>query len=179
MSPTTSVVPGSALRASRLPPDGLYEGPRELRRLAPGQPDRPYALFGVRPLGPLIGAEIGGVDLTRPLAPAVRAELDRALLEWKVLFFRGQHPTSAEQRAFARNWGELETNPLLAAGDDPEVARFDRSSAPAFENVWHTDVTFRERPALGAVLQLREVPRTAATRCGPTWPPRTTIFRRG
>ncbi|MFD5036947.1 TauD/TfdA dioxygenase family protein [Streptomyces sp. NPDC058377] len=158
MSLTASVGPRPALRAHRLPPDGLYEGPRELRRLAPGQPDRPYTLFDVVPLGPLIGAEIGGVDLTRPLTPALREELDRALLEWKVLFFRGQQPGSAEQRAFARNWGELETNPLLAAGDDPEVARFDRSATPSFENVWHTDVTFRERPALGAVLQLREVP---------------------
>ncbi|MFJ8447767.1 TauD/TfdA dioxygenase family protein [[Kitasatospora] papulosa] len=158
MSLTTSLGSGPALRASRLPPDGLYEGPRELRRLAPGQPDRPYTLFDVVPLGPVIGAEIRGADLTRPLAPAVREEIDRALLEWKVLFFRGQHPSPAQQRAFARHWGELETNPLLAAGDDPEVARFDRSSAPSFENVWHTDVTFRERPALGAVLHLREVP---------------------
>ncbi|CAM5609856.1 hypothetical protein SCALM49S_08406 [Streptomyces californicus] len=41
-------------------------------------------------------------------------------------------------------------------GGSPEVARLDRAAVPTFENVWHADVTFRECPALGAVLQLRE-----------------------
>ncbi|MEW1755920.1 TauD/TfdA family dioxygenase [Streptomyces cyaneofuscatus] len=147
-----------ALRDHRIPADGLYEGPRELRRVPEGWTDRPYELFELVPRGRVIGAEIHGVDLSRPLGPALRAELDRALLEWKVLFFREQHLTSLQQRAFAGHWGELETNPLLATGDDPEVARLDRSAVPTFENVWHADVTFRECPALGAVLQLREVP---------------------
>ena len=148
----------SVLREHRIPADGLYEGPRELRRVPQDWVDRPYERFEVVPQGRVIGAEIRGLDLSRPQDPAVREEINRALLEWKVLFFRGQHLSSGEQRAFARNWGELETNPLLATGDAPDVVRFDRSAVPTFENVWHTDVTFRERPALGAVLQLREVP---------------------
>ncbi|MFE6697556.1 TauD/TfdA dioxygenase family protein [Streptomyces sp. NPDC057718] len=154
----TATATTPVLREARIPADGLYEGPRELRRVPEGRPDRPYERFRLVPLGRVIGAEIHGVDLSRPLDAAVRAELDRALLEWKVLFFRGQHLTSQQQRAFAGLWGDLETNPLLATGDDPEVARLDRTTVPTFENVWHTDVTFRERPALGAVLQLREVP---------------------
>ncbi|MGW3583887.1 TauD/TfdA dioxygenase family protein [Streptomyces rubiginosohelvolus] len=153
---TTATTP--VLRDHRIPADGLYEGPRELRRVPDGWADRPYERFRLVPLGRVIGAEIHGVDLSRPLEADVRAELDRALLEWKVLFFRDQHLTSQQQRAFAGLWGDLETNPLLATGDDPEVARLDRTTVPTFENVWHTDVTFRERPALGAVLQLREVP---------------------
>ncbi|EPH42542.1 TauD/TfdA family dioxygenase [Streptomyces aurantiacus] len=138
----------------------MYEGRRTLRRLPEGRPEVPYAHIDVVPQGRVIGAEIRGTDLTRPLDPAVREELNRALLEWKVLFFRGAHLTSDQQRAFARNWGELETNPLLARGAADDVARFEKGgdAAPTFENVWHTDVTFRERPALGAVLQLREVP---------------------
>lgn len=77
-----------------------------------------------------------------------------------MLFFRAQHLTSEQQSGFARNWGELETNPLLARGSSADVVRFDKGAGatPTFENVWHADVTFRERPALGAVLQLREVP---------------------
>ncbi|MGX1813562.1 TauD/TfdA dioxygenase family protein [Streptomyces albidoflavus] len=158
-STTTTTPPARPLlRDHRIPADGVHEGPRLLRRLAEGDGDRPYERFTLVPQGPLIGAEIRGLDLSRPLTEAVRAELDRALLEWKVLFFRGQHLTSAAQRDFARNWGELETNPLLATGDAEEVVRFDRSQVPTFENVWHTDTTFRENPALGAVLQLREVP---------------------
>ncbi|MEU4656504.1 TauD/TfdA family dioxygenase [Streptomyces sp. NPDC023723] len=156
----TADLPAATLRTARIPGDGIYEGPRVLRRLPDGWQERPYELFDVVPQARTIGAEIRGVDLSGPLSPALRAELDRALLEWKVLFFRSQHLSSDQQRAFARNWGELETNPLLATGASEDVVRFDKSrgAAPTFENVWHTDVTFRERPALGAVLQLREVP---------------------
>ncbi|PZT71279.1 taurine dioxygenase [Streptomyces sp. SW4] len=156
----TATGPAAVLRPVHIPGDGLYEGPRTLRRLPDGWEERPYDLFEVVPQARTIGAEIRGVDLSQPLTPALYEELDRALLEWKVLFFRSQHLTSAQQRAFARNWGELETNPLLATGSSEDVVRFDKGgdAVPTFENVWHTDVTFRERPALGAVLQLREVP---------------------
>src|SRR5439155_307547 len=100
-----------------------------------------------------------GVDLADPLTPPLRAELNRALLEWKVLFFRDQRITSAQQQDFARHWGRLETNPFLPAGGSAQVARFARNAAmPAFENIWHTDVTFRPNPALGSVLRLIEVP---------------------
>ncbi|MGK3105084.1 TauD/TfdA family dioxygenase [Streptomyces sp. WAC05858] len=148
------------LREAPIPPDGMYEGPRILRRVPEEWEERPYERFELAPLGRVIGAEIRGLDLSRPLDPALREELNRALLEWKVLFFRGQHLTPERQRGFARHWGELETNPLLAAGTSEDVVRFDKGSGatPTFENIWHTDVTFRTRPALGAVLQLREVP---------------------
>lgn len=148
------------LRAARVPADGMYEGRRTLRRVPDDWQERPYERIEVVPQGRIIGAEIRGVDLSRPLDDALREELNRALLEWKVIFFRGQNISSQAQGDFARNWGELETNPLLARGSSSEVARFDKggSATPTFENVWHTDVTFRERPALGAVLQLREVP---------------------
>ncbi|MEV0223136.1 TauD/TfdA family dioxygenase [Streptomyces sp. NPDC050704] len=150
----------ATLREAWVPEGGMYEGARVLRRLPEGWGERPYERFEVVPQGRTIGAEVRGVDLSRPLEPALREELNRALLEWKVLFFRGQHLTSAQQRDFARNWGELETNPLLARGSSEDVVRFDKGSGatPTFENIWHADVTFRERPALGAVLQLREVP---------------------
>ncbi|BCK71386.1 taurine dioxygenase [Streptomyces libani subsp. rufus] len=156
--PAPSATP--ALRPHRIPADGLYEGPRLLRRTPDGWDDRPYERFEVVPQAATIGAEIRGLDLSRPLSAELRTELNRALLEWKVLFFRGQRLSSPAQREFARNWGELETNPLLAPGDSEDVVRFDKRAGgvPTFENVWHTDVTFRERPAMGAVLQLRTVP---------------------
>jgi taurine dioxygenase len=156
----TAAGPAATLREARIPGDGIYEGTRILRRLPDGWEERPYELFDIVPQARTIGAEISGVDLSRPLTPHLHDELNRALLEWKVLFFRSQHLTSDQQRSFAHNWGELETNPLLAPGASEDVVRFDKSggTAPTFENVWHTDVTFRERPALGAVLQLREVP---------------------
>ncbi|MDX6739556.1 TauD/TfdA dioxygenase family protein [Actinocorallia sp. A-T 12471] len=134
-------------------------GPRTLRRLADGQDDRPYELFGVRPLGPLIGAEITGVDLGAPVTPELHAELNRALLEHKVVFFRRQRITNAQHRDFARLWGELETHPFLPQGDTADVVRFAKDAdLSGYENIWHTDVTWRANPALGSVLRLTEVP---------------------
>ncbi len=143
------------LRAAATPADGIVEGPRILR-----EPQRkPYELFTLRPLGRLIGAEVDGVDLAAPVGPDLREELNHALLEWKVLFFRDQRITSAQQRTFAANWGALETNPFIAQGDDEAVTRFERTAAmPGYENIWHTDVTWRPEPALGSVLRLIEVP---------------------
>src|SRR5690606_30273236 len=156
---TIELSPGTTLRSARTPADGILEGPRTLRRLPEGVESKPYELFTVHPLGRIIGAEIEGVDLSQPLTPELRDELNRALLEWKVIFFRDQDITPAQQRDFARNWGELETNPFIPTGDSDEVTRFERTAAmPAFENIWHVDVTFRPNPALGSVLRLVEVP---------------------
>ncbi|MFF1609409.1 TauD/TfdA dioxygenase family protein [Amycolatopsis sp. NPDC058278] len=143
------------LRGAVTPADGIVEGPRILR-----EPQRkPYELFTLRPLGRVIGAEVDGVDLGAPVSADLREELNHALLEWKVLFFRDQRITSAQQRAFAANWGELETNPFIPQGDDDAVTRFERTAAmPGYENIWHTDVTWRPAPALGSVLRLIEVP---------------------
>ncbi|OZM73848.1 taurine dioxygenase [Amycolatopsis antarctica] len=148
-----------ALRPATVPADGILEGPRVLHRLPENAESAPYRLFGLRPLGRVIGAEIDGIDLGAPMYPELRAELNRALLEWKVLFFRDQRITSAQQREFASHWGELETNPFIPVGDTDQVTRFARSAtSPGYENIWHTDVTFRPRPALGSVLRLIEVP---------------------
>ncbi|MGY1437327.1 TauD/TfdA dioxygenase family protein [Streptomyces reniochalinae] len=162
-TPGTATSTPTTLRDARVPEGGLYEGVRTLRPYPEGWQERPYELIEVVPQTRVIGAEIRGADLTRPLSPALREELNRALLEWKVIFFRGADLAPEQQAAFARHWGELETNPLLARGSSDEIVRFEKAAdsagtRPTYENVWHTDVTFRERPAMGAVLQLREVP---------------------
>ncbi|WP_258276042.1 TauD/TfdA family dioxygenase [Paenibacillus sp. SC116] len=134
-------------------------GARKLHRLPEGQVSSPYTLFHIKPLGPLIGAEIEGVDLRNPLTPEVKNELNRALLEWKVLFFRNQDITSEQHVAFAKHWGELETHPFLPQGDQEAIARFAKDEkVTGMENIWHTDVTWRLNPALGAVLRMVEAP---------------------
>lgn len=134
-------------------------GPRVINRLAPGQDSPPYTLFDVKPLGPLIGAEISGLDLRAPMTTELRAEVDRALLEWKVIFFRNQHLTADQHRMFARAWGELETNPFLPHGADADITRFAMGADKiGRQNVWHTDVTWRKNPAMGSVLRMIEVP---------------------
>ena len=135
-------------------------GPRRVQRLGDGLDPEPYTRFGLKPLSPLIGAEIEGVDLAEKIGEPLLADLRRALLEWKVLFFRNQaHISGQQHRDFARLWGELEVHPFLPAGDVPEVVRFEKGpKLGGFENVWHSDVTWRETPSLGSVLRAIEVP---------------------
>lgn len=156
-----TAIPDTAprLRESAAVDTALVEGPRVLNRLPDGAVSRPYELFEVRPLGALIGAEIHGVDLRAHIGEELRAELNRALLEFKVVFFRDQPIDSVRQQEIARMWGELETNPFIEQGEGAHIARFTKGAkVPSYENVWHTDVTWRQEPALGAILRLVEVP---------------------
>lgn len=59
-----------ALRPHRIPADGLYEGQRTLRRTPDGWDDRPYERFEAVPQAATIGAEIRGLDLSRPWTTA-------------------------------------------------------------------------------------------------------------
>src|ERR1039458_3669816 len=74
----------AALGPAERPGRSIRGGPRQLRRLAETQPDRPYERFCVTPLRPRIGAEISGIDLGVPMDPELKDELHRAWLEWKV-----------------------------------------------------------------------------------------------
>ena len=119
----------------------------------------PTRAFTAVPFSPTIGAELSGVDLRQPVDEELFEELHRALLEWKVLFFRDQELSSEQHVRFSRLWGELEVHPFLAQGDVPEIVRFAKDDkTKAVENVWHSDVSFREAPSMGSVLRALEVP---------------------
>ena len=62
----------------------------------------PTRTIEVKPLTLHIGAEIAGIDLSRPLPAGSRKAVSDALLKWKVVFFRGQHLDHAGHVAFAR-----------------------------------------------------------------------------
>jgi taurine dioxygenase len=139
-------------------------GPRVIRRVPDDWTERPYTRLKVEPYTAIIGAEVHGVNLSEPLDDELRDEIRYALLEWKVLFFRNQQLTSAQQLRFAQAFGELEHHPFLQQGDSQEVVRFEKGddlTNPAnvgTENGWHSDVTWRVEPAMGAVLRAVEVP---------------------
>lgn len=137
----------------------VQAGPRVPQRLPEGVAPQPYDRFELRALTPLIGAEITGVTLSGALASDVVSDLRRALLEWKVLFFRDQDISGEQHRAFARLWGELEVHPFLPAGDVPEVVRFEKGADDrGYENIWHSDVSWRQIPSMASVLRAVEVP---------------------
>jgi len=112
------------------------------------------------PLTPTIGAEVEGVDLTRPLDAATVKALRQALLDWKVLFFRDQEITTDQHLAFARNFGELEVHPFAPQKSGyPEVLAITHDEKNrGKENTWHSDVTWRLEPSLGSILRAIELP---------------------
>ena len=159
---TTATATATATVPSRLPIGG---GPRIAARTPAGWVDQPYTRFGLKPYSPTIGAEIEGLSLAEPLDDATFAELHRALLEWKVLFFRDARLTPARHDELARRWGPLETHPFMRhvydnqPADAPRVVRFEKgANVTGYENVWHSDVSWREEPSLGSLLHAVEVP---------------------
>ena len=117
----------------------------------------------VEPLTCAIGAELLNVNLgVASRDPALVAEIRKLLLQYRVLFFRDQDITRAEHVAFARHFGELEDHPVL--GSDPEnpglvlIYKSPDSPNDRYENSWHTDATWREKPPFGSVLRCVECP---------------------
>lgn len=109
------------------------------------------------------GAEIGGIDASRPLSPEVVAELRRALAEHCVIFLRDQVLTPEQQKAFARHFGPLAQTPFIKPLDGhPEMMRIVREPQESkklnFGGRWHTDMTFSPEPVLGTCLYARESP---------------------
>jgi taurine dioxygenase len=110
-----------------------------------------------------IGAELGNVNLADAACDdALFAEIRALLLEHKVLFFRDQEFTRAEHVALARRFGELEDHPVVGSDPDhPGLVRIYKgpdSRNEQYENAYHCDATWRERPQFGAVLRCVECP---------------------
>ncbi len=127
----------------------------------------------VRKLHSLIGAEVTGVDLSRPLEEAELRTIEAAWLEHAVLVFPDQAISDEQQVAFTRNFGELEMFPqsdnrsnevpeifrVTNVGDDGRIrpVESDGGRYSTLIWVWHTDSSYRRIPAKGAVLHAIEV----------------------
>ncbi len=108
------------------------------------------------------GAEVHGIDLSRPLGAELVDALSNALAEHCVLFFRGQSMTPAQQKALGRNFGELHIHPAWPRLVDghPEVMEIyaDENTRRIAGEDWHSDVSCDREPPLGTILQMLEVP---------------------
>lgn len=116
----------------------------------------------IKPLSPVFGAEVRGVDLAGGIDDATFDALHAAFLDHGVLFFRGQGSLTPEaQVAFAKRIGPLHTHPA-APTDNAESAVFvihaHRDSPVANGNGWHTDVSCDEEPPLATMLQIHQLP---------------------
>jgi taurine dioxygenase len=111
-----------------------------------------------------IGAEISGVDLAAPLSNSQAAEVHAAFLEHHVIFFRDQDLSEPDrQKAASRLFGEPVSIPFVKSlAGHPEIIDIVKEPEDVgkynFGGNWHTDTTFLEAPALGALLYALEVP---------------------
>lgn len=117
--------------------------------------------FSVAPITPVIGAEIGGLDLRHPIPDPTLAELRAVWLERQALVFRDQSLSPEEQLAFARQFSEVDKYPFLQGIDGhPMVAPILKlpEERVNFGGMWHSDTCYLEAPAAGAVLHAIELP---------------------
>ncbi|BBK41785.1 alpha-ketoglutarate-dependent 2,4-dichlorophenoxyacetate dioxygenase [Allostella vacuolata] len=124
------------------------------------------------PIHPLFGAEVRGVDLSRPLSAADFAAIREAFEARSVLVFRGQAVDDAAQVTFAGRFGPLETVRSGAVGAGGHLITLTNVGPdggilpPTHEQqlhgmanrLWHTDSSFKAVPALASLLSARRVP---------------------
>jgi alpha-ketoglutarate-dependent taurine dioxygenase len=115
----------------------------------------------VEPISGALGAEISGVDLSKPLDDATVAALRRAWLEHLVVFFRDQPLTPAQFLAFARRFGEPIEYPFVKGlAEHPEIIPVLKLAHEKinFGGVWHADTAYLDEPPMASMLVAREIP---------------------
>jgi alpha-ketoglutarate-dependent 2,4-dichlorophenoxyacetate dioxygenase len=131
----------------------------------------------LRALHPLFAAEASGVDLRRPLEPAVVRAIEAAMDQHAVLVWRDQPFTEEQQVAFARQFGRLDIGLRKAR---PGQHRFGYDELIDISNVtpqgevagrahpkivsnlanqlWHSDSSFQQPAARYSMLSAVVVP---------------------
>jgi len=114
-----------------------------------------------------VGAEIVGLDLSRPLNEADFARIHRAHLDHHVVVFRDQHITPQQQIDFSRRFGVLQIHVLkqFLLENHPEiliVSNIVENGQPIglgdAGKYWHSDLSYKELPSLGSMLYAQELP---------------------
>jgi len=113
----------------------------------------------VHPIAGRIGAEVRGVRLSAELDTSTVNEIRQALLQYKVIFFRGQnHLDDAGQEAFARLFGDLVAHPTVPIKKGTDYVLELDSIHGGRADSWHTDVTFVDAYPQVSILRAVVVP---------------------
>lgn len=115
------------------------------------------------PIAGALGAEIRGVDLSKPLSNSETASVKRALWDHKVIFFRDQDLSPEDHLRVAGVFGDIYRVPFVKARTDyPDIIDIVKEPADGdkynFGGVWHSDATFETCPPMGSVLYCLESP---------------------
>lgn len=134
---------------------------------------KPQPGYQILPMDAALGAEIRGLDVASDLPPQILDVVGAAWSEHLVLVFRNQSLSDDELLAFSRCFGDLDPpgpNPygksfLEAYPDINVISNIVEGDRPvgglgAGEAVWHADMTYIDKPPMGAVLYALEVPAT-------------------
>jgi taurine dioxygenase len=122
----------------------------------------------IRRSGSCIGAEIAGVDLSRPVGEAEFARISAAFFEHQVVVFRRQRLAPGQQVAFTRRFGELEHHVRKESclAGHPEILIVsnvldEQGKAIGAQDAgrfWHSDLSYKRAPSLLSALYALEVP---------------------
>jgi alpha-ketoglutarate-dependent 2,4-dichlorophenoxyacetate dioxygenase len=131
----------------------------------------------VQGVTPAFAAEVGDVDLSKPLAADDLAAIRAAFTKYAVLIFPDQHFDDDSHLDFARNFGPLETTVFKARQDHKlrlqenlaDVGNLDADNRILQTNdrtrlyqlgnrLWHTDSSFKALPAYCSLLHGRSIP---------------------
>jgi taurine dioxygenase len=112
------------------------------------------------PLHPSLGAEVGDIDLRRPVDEATRRALTQALAEHLALVFRGQSLTPAQYLSAAAVFGPPMEQHYSQHNmpDFPLIGLIWHRNGQRPAEQWHTDHTNRERPPAATMLYGLEIP---------------------
>ncbi|MAL66921.1 MAG: taurine dioxygenase [Acidimicrobiaceae bacterium] len=121
----------------------------------------------ITPVSNALGANVSDVALDE-LTDDQAAQLVDAWSEYGVLFFRDQHLTPDQHKAFARRFGDIDINRFFNAVDGyPEIAEV-LKEADQTANIgggWHTDHSYDPAPARGSILYAHEIPPIGGDTC--------------
>jgi taurine dioxygenase len=109
-----------------------------------------------------LGAEIEGIQISDALMDdQIFEEIVQVFYRHQVIFFRGQNLTPENLMAFGERFGELEEHPFVTPlAGYPKIMRVVKEPEDSFNfgNLWHTDMSFREHPAMATILYARQTP---------------------
>ena len=134
-------------------------------------------MLSIKKTDAVLGAEILGVDLSKPLDTATVAEIDRLWLEHEVIFFRGQNLTPEDHIRVSEQLGPVEVHVRTDCCRPGYPKVFIVSNI--FENgkpigagdagtIWHSDGCCYDKPSRGSALYARLVPMRDGVAVGDT-----------
>ena len=125
-------------------------------------------MITVKRIGKHLGAEISGVDLSKPVDDATFEEIRKAFFDNEVVFFRNQKITPAQQVEFTRRFGTLEVHVRKESrlAGHPEILivsnvldeKGNAIGAQDAGRFWHSDLSYKKEPSMLSALYAVEVP---------------------